>query len=319
MDDSVTASILFQRYQQRLDLQWSAGREGGQRPLGHGTDGASHSLIGYLNVIHPSRLQLLGPLELGHLNSIDSESRRQLVEQLCASQPAAVFVTDAQSAPDDLRECCEQTRTPLFLSTLHSSKLLNCLRHYLDDELAEKAVVHGVFMEVHGMGVLLTGESSVGKSELALELITRKHRLIADDAPEFSRVGPDTVRGRCPEVLRDFLEVRGLGVLNVRAMYGDSAIKMSKDLRLVVKLQRLSESDMQQLDRLNGGHRRCSILDVEIPEVTLPVASGRNLAVLVEAAVRDHILLRKGYNAGEAFSRRQRELMQMQTRKDPKV
>lgn len=316
MDDSATARILFQRYQQRLDLQWLAGREGGQRPLGHGDDDASHSLIGYLNVIHPSRLQLLGPLELDYLNSIDADSRRQLLKQLCASQPAAVIIADTQSAPDDVRECCEQTQTPLFLSGLHSSKLLNCLRHYLDDELAEKTVIHGVFMEVHGMGVLLTGESSVGKSELALELITRKHRLIADDAPEFSRVGPDTIRGRCPEVLRDFLEVRGLGILNVRAMYGDSAIKMSKDLRLVVRLQRLAESDLQQLDRLKGSYRERTILDIEIPEVMLPVASGRNLAVLVEAAVRDHILLRKGYNASEAFSQRQRELMQSQTKKD---
>lgn len=178
-------------------------------------------------------------------------------------------------------------------------------------------VVHGVFLEVHGMGVLLTGESGVGKSELALELLTRGHRLIADDAAEFSRVGPDIVRGRCPEALRDFLEVRGLGILNVRAMYGDSAIKLSKDLRLVIHLQRLASQDLQQLDRLQGIYRTHSILDIEVPEVTLPVAPGRNLAVLVEAAVRDHILLRKGYNASEALIKRQRELIQQKTPTEP--
>jgi len=313
MDDIVTVNLLFQRYQQRLGLQWVAGRSGEQRTLRHSTDTSGHSLIGYLNIIHPNRLQLLGPIELDYLNKLDTLSRRQLFEQLCAGEPAAVMVVEQQAVPDELRDFCEKTQTPLLQSSLGSVKLMNSLRHYLDNELAEKTVVHGVLLEVHGMGVLLTGESSVGKSELALELISRNHRLIADDAPEFSRAGPDTVRGCCPEVLRGFIEVRGLGVLNIRAMYGDSAIKFSKDLRLVVHLQRLAAEDLQQVDRLKGSYRKRTILDVDIPEATLPVASGRNLAVLVEAAVRNHILLRKGYNAAEAFSQRQRELIQAQT------
>ena len=313
MNDTVTVNLLFQRYQQRLGLQWLAGRDGEQRTLRYSADTSGHSLIGYLNVIHPNRLQLLGPIELDYLNKLDTASRLQLIEQLCAGKPAAVVIAEQQPAPDDLCDFCEKTQTPLLLSNLGSAKLMSSLRHYLDDELAEKTVVHGVFLEVHGMGVLLTGESSVGKSELALELISRNHRLIADDAPEFSRVGPDTVRGRCPEVLRDFIEVRGLGILNIRAMYGDSAIKFNKDLRLIVHLQRLAAEDLHKVDRLKGSYRKRMILDVEIPEATLPVASGRNLAVLVEAAVRDHILLRKGYNAAEAFSQRQRELIQAQT------
>ncbi len=313
MDDIVTVNLLFQRYQQRLGLQWLAGRSGEQRTLRYSADTSGHSLIGYLNIIHPNRLQLLGPIELDYLNKLDTASRRQLIEQLCAGEPAAVVIAEQQPAPDDLCDFCEKTHTPLLLSNLGSVKLMCSLRHYLDDELVEKTVVHGVFLEVHGMGVLLTGESSVGKSELALELISRNHRLIADDAPEFSRVGLDTVRGRCPEVLRDFIEVRGLGILNIRAMYGDSAIKFNKDLRLIVHLQRLAAEDLHKVDRLKGSYRKRTILDVEIPEATLPVASGRNLAVLVEAAVRDHILLRKGYNAAEAFRQRQRELIQSKT------
>jgi HPr kinase/phosphorylase len=157
--------------------------------------------------------------------------------------------------------------------------------------------------------VLITGESGVGKSELALELINRHHRLIADDAPEFYRGGPDTVLGRCPAVLQDFLEVRGLGLLNVRAMFGDSAIEASKELRLVVHLQPMSEEALGDLDRLRGSYQQRSFLDVIIPQVTIPVAPGRNLAVLVETAVRNHILLRKGYNAPEAFIQRQREMV----------
>jgi len=313
MNDTVTVNLLFQRYQQRLGLQWLAGRGGEQRTLRYSADTSGHSLIGYLNVIHSNRLQLLGPIELDYINKLDAASRQQLIEQLCAGEPAAVVIAEQQSTPGDLCDFCEKTDTPLLLSSLGSTKLMSSLRHYLDDELAEKTVVHGVFLEVHGMGVLLTGESGVGKSELALELISRNHRLIADDAPEFSRMGPDTVRGRCPEVLRDFIEVRGLGILNIRAMYGDSAIKFNKDLRLIVHLQRLAAEDLHKVDRLKGSYRKRTILDIEIPEATLPVASGRNLAVLVEAAVRDHILLRKGYNAAEAFSQRQRELIQAKT------
>ena len=317
MEGTVTVSTLFQRYEQRLALYWISGHDGDQRILGCSEDTPGKSLIGHLNIIHPNRLQILGQLELDHLNSLSASLRQDLIQQLCDAQPAAVILAEQLSAPDDLQQTCEKSHTPLLGSTLGSVKLISCLSHYLGGELAEKTVVHGVFLEVHGMGVLLTGESGVGKSELALELLTRGHRLIADDAAEFSRVGPDIVRGRCPEALRDFLEVRGLGILNVRAMYGDSAIKLSKDLRLVIHLKRLANQDLQQLDRLQGIRRNHSILDTDVTEVTLPVAPGRNLAVLVEAAVRDHILLRKGYKASEAFIKRQRELIQKNPPSEP--
>lgn len=316
MEGIVTLNTLFQRYEQRLALHWITGQGGELRALSCSEATPGKSLIGHVNIIHPNRLQILGRMELDHLNSLSASPRQDLIQQLCDAQPAGIILAEQLDAPDDLQLACEQSQTPLLGSTLSSVKLINCLSHYLGGELADKAVVHGVFLEVHGMGVLLTGESSVGKSELALELLTRGHRLIADDAPEFSRIGPDVVSGRCPEALRDFLEVRGLGILNVRAMYGDSAIKLSKDLRLVIHLQRLVSQDLQQLDRLQGIQKTHTILDIEVPEVTLPVAPGRNLAVLVEAAVRDHILLRKGYNASEAFIKRQQALIQQQTPTD---
>jgi len=159
-----------------------------------------------------------------------------------------------------------------------------------------------------GTGVLITGESSIGKSELALELLTRGHRLIADDAPEFARVAPDTLIGTCPEMLREFLEVRGLGILNVRAMFGASAIKQSRNLRLIIRLQDMDEA--VKMDRLHGSRMLRNIQDVDIPEVTLPVGPGRNLSVLVEAAVRNHILISKGYDASEAFIERQKKRLE---------
>lgn len=313
MEGTATVSTLLQRYEQRLALHWIAGQDGQQRTLSCSDATPGMSLIGHLNIIHPNRLQLLGELELDYFNALAPAERRDLIKQLCNAQPAAIILAEQLSIPDDLKQACEQSQTPLLGSSLSSVKLISCLRHYLGGELAEKAVVHGVFLEVHGMGVLLTGDSGSGKSELALELVTRGHRLIADDAPEFSRIGPDIVRGCCPEALRDFIEVRGLGILNIRAMYGDSAVKLSKDLRLIIHLQRLADEEMQQLDRLQGSYHLHTILDVEVPEVTLPVAPGRNLAVLVEAAARDHILRRKGYNASEDFIQRHQELIQSQT------
>jgi len=174
----------------------------------------------------------------------------------------------------------------------------------------EHITLHGVYMEVLGLGVLLTGESGIGKSELALDLINRGHTLIADDAPAFHLSTNDAVIGSCPPVLQDFLEVRGVGILNVRAMFGDTAIRDNKRLRLMVRLVTFRDEELLNMDRLHGMHRTRNVLGVEIPEVTVPVAPGRNLDILVEAAVRNEILKRNGYSSSDEFLKRQHELMQ---------
>jgi HPr kinase/phosphorylase len=310
MGDTPTTATLFQRYGKRLALSWIAGQAGENRPLDASDETPGTALVGHLNVIHPNRVQVIGPIELDYLNGLDAPTRQGLIQQLCAARPAALIMAAELTAPADLIAAANECQIPLFGSSHNNAKIISYLRHYLGAELTNKTVLHGVFMEVNGLGILISGESGVGKSELALELISRGHRLVADDAPEFSRVGPDTIRGRCPEAIRDFLEVRGLGILDIRAMYGDSAVKMSKDLRLIVRLERYSQDALPQADRLQGSYRQVTLLDTEVPEVTIPVAPGRNLAVLVEAAVRNHILLRKGYNAPEAFMDRQRKLIQ---------
>ncbi len=305
-----TVSALIQSRGQHLQLQWLAGQAGVARALDHSNKIPGRALVGFLNLIHPNRLQIISQLELDYLGKLDTAARHDVIEQLLGAQPAAIILSDSLMAPDDLLREAEATQTPLMSSALGSIKLIGCLRHYLGDELAEKTVLHGVFMEVNGLGVLITGESGIGKSELALELITRNHRLIADDAPEFSRVGPEIVRGRCPEALQDFLEVRGLGLLDVRAMYGDCAIKQTKNLGLIVHLQRMASEDLHNLDRVHGSHQQQRILDIDVPQVSIPVAPGRNLAVLIEAAARNHILRHKGYNAPQAFIDRQRKLLE---------
>ena len=168
-------------------------------------------------------------------------------------------------------------------------------------------------MEVMAIGVLITGPSGIGKSELALELITRGHRLIADDAPQFSRIAPDIINGTCPPALRDYLEVRGMGIINIRRLYGDSAIKENKYLRLIVRLEPMTKEQLLQLDRLQGSHNNRSVLDIDIPEITLPVAPGRNLAILLECAARNHNLIIGGYNAAEEFIENQQKLINLKS------
>ena len=226
-----------------------------------------------------------------------------------AAQPAFIIVGESLAVPADLIELAEQSKTALFRSTVPAARLISHLQYHISDLLADRVTLHGVFMEVMSIGVLITGDSCMGKSELALELLTRGHRLIADDAPEFSCIAPDTINGVCPPVLDGFLEVRGLGVLNVRAMFGDSAIKTNKYLRLIIRLEGMREEGGWEVDRLRGTIRMRSVLDVEIPEIVLPVAPGRNLAVLVEGAALNHIQHLKGYDAAQDFIDRQRRII----------
>lgn len=175
--------------------------------------------------------------------------------------------------------------------------------------VGQKVILHGVFVEVMQLGLLLTGESGVGKSELALELLNRGHRLIADDAPEFSNMAPAGILGRCPEALRDFLEVRGLGVINIRAMFGDRAIAPHAELNIILHLQVMTPERLAAVDRLRPSRDSVEILGVEVPRITLPVAPGRNLAILAETALRNHVLALGGYDAAGDFSRRQQRLL----------
>ena len=211
--------------------------------------------------------------------------------------------------PAFLKRKCNEYSVPLFSSPLTSNKLTDSLRYYLNNLFADVLTLHGVYMEVHAIGVLITGPSGVGKSELALELITRGHRLVADDAPQFSRIAPDIINGTCPAALQDFLEVRGLGIINVRELFGDSAIKINKYLRLIIRLEPLSRESIKQIDRLEGSYTTQNLLDLEIPEITLPVAPGRNLAVLLECAARNHMLRFSGYNASKVFTGRQQTMI----------
>ena len=306
MTELVTTRTLFEALSDRLKLKWVAGDAGGRSPLkGDLAETVGQPPVGHLNCIHPNRVQVIGRADSAYLKQLNDAAYRETLGRLFSARPAAILFADGVEAEEAFIRKAEEQHTPLLSSPLDDEQLVSDLQHYFTHALAQRLNVHGVFLEVMGMGVLLTGEAAVGKSELALELITRGHRLIADDAPEFARIAPDVLLGTCPHLLREFLEVRGLGILNIRAMFGDSVIKQQKYLRLIIHLQRMSDKELARMDRLEGSHSRVELLGVSVPKITVPVASGRNLAILVEAAVRHHILSLKGYDARQVFVDRQ--------------
>lgn len=304
MSHSITADMLFEALNDRLDLRWAGGRSGRKRTIkGAESDEMRPSLAGFLNLIHPNDIQVLGTEELRYLDGLDSRKRWETIAEIFSDRPAALIISDDLMPPDDVVDSANESGTPVWISRVPSVDLVGHVQHYLARQLANSTTLHGVFMEVFSIGVLITGDSGSGKSELALELISRGHRLIADDAPVMTLIAPDVVDGTCPELLQDCLEVRGLGILNVRAMFGDSAVKHNKYLRLIAHLD-MSYADreqLNQLDRLRGDVTLRKVLGVEIPVITIPVAPGRNIAVIVEAAVRNHSLKLKGFDSANEF------------------
>ena len=303
----ISVQQLIDDTQENIGLTWIAGRQGGAKLLTSETvQKPTLALIGHLNFVHPNRVQVLGCAEMDYLRNLAPASLKQAIDNLFSTELAAVIVANNESVPPVLLEAAERSQTPLFTSARASPELMLVLGHYLTQVLSESTSLHGVFLEVLGIGVLITGNSAIGKSELALELITRGHRLIADDMVEIYHVAPGTLEGRCPPLLQDFLEVRGLGILSIRALFGETAVKLQKNLKLIVQLEKPTDLTEDQ-DRLGLHTSSQQVLGVSIPTVRIPVAAGRNLAVLVEVAARNHILKNRGINSAEQFVERQQQ------------
>lgn len=314
MPRSLTAHELFEEVHARLDLHWAAAPEGGDRKI-EIAEGRQRrpALVGYLNLIHPNKIQIVGAEELAFLDGLPATTRRTTIQRMIKLQPAMLIVTRGLDPPEDVLAAARRAHVPVWRTVKRGNDVLTYLQYHLARALAPQATLHGVFLEVYSIGVLITGEAGAGKSELALELITRGHRLVADDAPEFTLVAPDVIDGICPEILQDCLEVRGLGVLNVREMFGDTAVKRNKYLRLIVHLgPTVADGQHDGMKRLYGDISTLKVLDVEVPRLVIPVAPGRNLAVLVEAAVRNHVLKSKGIDAAQTFVDRQAHSMKRQ-------
>jgi HPr kinase/phosphorylase len=299
---------LFERNRERLQLSWVGGTL--NRPIAVNRDDVSPAdLIGHLNLIHPDRVQVLGSPEIIWYKRHIGGKGEHIFQQIISEHPPAVIVADGCDILEEIRTACEASDTPLFTTPLPTAQVIDSLRVYVSRQLAETVTLHGVFMDVLGIGVLVTGDSGVGKSELGLELITRGHGLVADDVVEVSRIAPDALEGRCPELLKDFIEVRGLGLLNIRTVFGETACRRKMRLKLIVHLQR-PNAGLPEMARLPLDALTENVLGVPVRKVVLPVAAGRNLAVLLEAAVRSTILLLRGIDSMDEFLQRQQQALE---------
>ncbi len=309
----VNIQQLFEDKQEQLALSWVAGANGAAKILDSDLVSASNKgLIGHLNMIHPNWVQVLSEIEVDHLQGLSSAAFTEALKELERGGTLCLIVAGTEKIPQELIAYANRTHTPLFRSPLPSVHLMWLVRHYIVKALAESTTRHGVFLDVLGVGVLVTGDSGIGKSELGLELITRGNGLVADDITELYRISPETLEGRCPELLRDFLEVRGLGVLNIRTMFGETAVRRKKSLKLIVHLQRPQRGDLSHLERLPLVASHQEILGVKITTVSIPVMAGRNLAVLVEAAARNFVLQQRGIDSMQEFISRHEQQMQEQ-------
>jgi len=266
---------------------------------------STQGLIGHLNFYHPNWIQIFSRTEASYFQAMDPAAQEQQLARLQDAGIACVVVSDGEQPPPAVRRFADAHKVPMIGSPLPSLQIIWVARTYLGRALAEFITRHGVLLDVLGMGVLLTGESGVGKSELALELITRGGGLVADDVVELYHIAPETLEGRSPELLKDFLEVRGLGMLNIRTIFGETAVRVRKNLKLIVQLEKPVGGVVPGLERLPLEASSEEILDVRVRKVVLPVAAGRNLAVLVEAAVRNYVLQLRGIDSTQEFIRRQ--------------
>lgn len=297
----LTVQELINENTDKLSFTWIAGSEAADRIIANeGLSGAD--LVGHLNLIHPARVQVFGKEELAYYVRVDPRRRQHHLEDLVAGGVPAIVLASNLQAPDDLEQFCRQHCIPLLSTPMEAAEAIELLRFYLGKRLAPSTTMHGVFMDVLGLGVLITGDSGLGKSELALELISRGHGLVADDAVELARIAPNLIEGHCPPLLQNLLEVRGLGLLDIRTIFGETSVRRKMKLKLIVQLVRLNAD---AFERLPVQDLTQDVLGIPIRRVMLQVAPGRNLAVLVEAAVRNTILTLRGIDTMGDFIERQ--------------
>jgi HPr kinase/phosphorylase len=308
----ISAEALFDAHRSSLKWEWIAGHAHPERRFDEVAVRDAQSaadLVGYLNYIHPYRVQIVGRREVGYLQESDSETQERRISRIVALEPPVLVVADGCTPPDRLVAMCERADIPLFCTQDSAGHVIDVLRGFLGQHFAERTSRHGVFMDILGLGVLLTGESGLGKSELGLELISRGHGLVADDVVDLFRVSQSAIEGRCPELLRDLLEVRGIGLLDIKAIFGETAVRRKMRLKLIVHLVR-KETLERDFERLPYEPLHETVLGVPVRKAVIAVDAGRNLAVLVEAAVRNTVLQLRGIDTYKEFIKRHRELME---------
>ena len=268
----------------------------------------SLQIAGFFDYFDPARIQILGKVEYTYLEKMSSEERTEKLEKLLMQPIPALIVTRGMDVFPELLACAEKYKHPILRSSWSTSRFLSALILGLNVRLAPMTTMHGVLVEVYGEGVLLIGESGVGKSETAIELVKRGHRLVADDAVEIKRVSSKTLVGSSPEIIRHFIELRGIGIIDVKRIFGMGAVKDTENIDLIINLENWQSG--KHYDRLGLDNHTTDVLGISVPSLTIPVKPGRNLAIIVEVAAMNHRQRRMGYNAAEELNNRLMEQME---------
>ncbi|AMM95069.1 HPr(Ser) kinase/phosphatase [Peribacillus simplex] len=284
-------------------LELISGEEGINRPIV--TSDLSRpglEIAGFFDYYPADRVQLLGMTEMSFFNRLNEPERIQRMEELCRDFTPGIIITRGQEVPIELIEASERESVPVMRSSMKTTRLYSRLTNFLESRLAPTTAVHGVLVDIYGLGVLITGKSGVGKSETALELVKRGHRLVADDCVEIRQEDQDTLVGNAPDLIEHLLEIRGLGIINVMTLFGAGAVRSNKKISIVINLELWEKN--KQYDRVGLDEEKMKIIDTEVTKITVPVRPGRNLSVIIEVAAMNYRLKRMGVNAAEQFSDR---------------
>ncbi|GGE81620.1 HPr(Ser) kinase/phosphatase [Priestia taiwanensis] len=298
------ARVRMNNVMEEFQLELVSGKESITKPIE--TSDISRpglEIAGFFTYYPADRIQILGMTELSFFkNYLSDEQKKDIMERLCCDETPGIIVSRDLEVPKELVEASERNHVPVFRSSLKTTRLVSRITNYLEGKLAPTTAMHGVLVDVYGVGVLITGQSGVGKSETALELVKRGHRLVADDSVEIRQDENDTLIGSSPELIEHLLEIRGLGIINVMTLFGAGSVRNHKRISLIMNLE-LWDSK-KNYDRLGLDEEKMRILDTDVTRLTVPVRPGRNLAVIIEVAAMNFRLKRMGMNAAQQFANR---------------
>ena len=259
-------------------------------------------MAGYYDYYEPERIQIIGKMESQFIADLPASERSLRISEFFASRPSCVIFTSSLPVSDEMISLAEENSVPVLRTAQRTSEFMAALIAYLNVELGPRITRHGVLVEVYGEGILLLGDSGIGKSETAIELVKRGHRLIADDAVEIKRVSATTLVGQAPEIIRHYVELRGIGIVDVRRLFGMGSVKLTEKIDLVINLENWQQGKMY--DRLGLDEQFTDLLGIKVPMMVLPVCPGRNLSVVIEVAAMNNRQKRMGYNTAEEFNKR---------------
>ena len=301
--NTISIELLEQDRAHHLNLTLRAGRSGLQKRITHPlVQKMGLALTGFVRFINPARLQIIGKTEMAYFNTLTPDVQEEVIRKICSLGLTCVVVTRNLEIPQLLLRGADEKAIPLFQTDLLSTEFIERVSKFLEVKLAATTSLHGVLMDVFGVGVLLLGKSGIGKSECALDLVLRGHRLVADDMVFVQKRSSSFLVGNGFDIIQHHMEIRGLGIINIRSLFGVEAIRERKKIELVVEL--MEWSSYGEYDRLGFEEEKYPILDVELPLLRIPVTPGRNLTTIIEVAARNHLLKMMGYDSALEFEKK---------------